>query len=68
MNRNALVGKTVARIHQSRFEMTSGNKVWSLDAIEFTDGSFLQFGTIEGEADYGTIGIYPARPPKKRTT
>ena len=60
MNGRALVGKRIKKVHQSQFESTSG-KVWCLDAIEFTDGSFLRFSTIEGEGDYGVAGIYPGR-------
>jgi hypothetical protein len=60
MKARALVGKTIKRVQQSRFESTSGPQ-WSLDCVEFTDGTFLRFIVLEGEGDYGIEPVYPAR-------
>lgn len=60
MRSRAIEGKTIRRVHQSSFPANSGT-VWTLDAIEFTDGSFLRFVVVEGEADYAIEPLYPAR-------
>jgi hypothetical protein len=56
-----LEGKTIRKVHQSWFDSTYGCKVWTLDAIEFTDGTFLRFVVVEGEGDYGIEPVYPGR-------
>lgn len=32
---------------------------WSIDAIEFTDGTVLRLLVLEGDYEYGIEGIYP---------
>lgn len=60
MRARAIVGKTIRRVHQGFAQMNSG-KAWVIHAIEFTDGSFLQFNVLEGEGEYAIEPIYPAR-------
>ncbi len=55
-----LIGKTIKRVHQSRFAATHGT-TWTLEAVEFTDGSWLRFVVAEGEAEYGVVPVYPAK-------
>jgi hypothetical protein len=60
----AVVGKTIRRVHQVRWWPgldNSRRSVWSLEAIEFTDGSVLRFMVQEGDGEYGIEAIYPAR-------
>ncbi len=67
MNAARLRGKTIKQVHQSRFETGLGGTGthWCIDAIEFTDGTFMQFVTVEGDGEYGTQACYPAKPPNK---
>lgn len=53
-------GKRIQRLIQSRKEWNSGY-CWTIDAIEFTDGTVMRFGVVEGEGEYGVDVIYPAR-------
>ena len=64
MRARQLKGKTVKKIHQvfanpDRHRQGS----WVLDAIEFTDGSFLRFVTVEWDDFYSVRAIYPGAPP-----
>jgi len=61
MRSRVLVGKTIQRVVQGRFESESGGTVQVLEALEFTDGTVLRFSVIEGEGEYGVAPTYPAR-------
>lgn len=63
MDARKLIGKKIAKVHQYTHDH-DGNKDRAIAAIEFTDGTFLRFSTLEGEGEYGTMGIYPAREPE----
>lgn len=58
----ALKGKTIRKVHQSPYPAAIGRGQWSVDAIEFTDGTFLRFVVMEHPdgGEYGVNGIYPA--------
>lgn len=64
MRARAIVGKTIARVVQSRHGVGEQSRgvSWSIDAIEFTDGSWLRFTVLDGEGEYGIEGVYPAQP------
>jgi hypothetical protein len=56
-----IVGKTIARVLQSRCpdDRRSGHEV---DALVFTDGSVLRFVVCEHQSDeHGVAPIYPGR-------
>jgi hypothetical protein len=61
MKASKLVGKTIKRVVQERYAANSG-ATWIIDAIEFTDGTWLRFNVLEGASEYGVRPIYPARP------
>jgi len=66
-----LVGKVIKKIHQSRFDSGGPSAArsgadWQINSIEFTDGTFLYFGVMEGEGDYGVDPVYV--DGKTRTT
>jgi hypothetical protein len=63
VNATQLKGKRIAKVHQHHWAPGGGHpSAWIIEAIEFTDGTWLRFVVVEGEADYGVEGIYPARP------
>lgn len=65
MKASKLVGKTIKRVVQTRGDYTTG-KDWSLNAIEFTDGTWLRFTVMEGD-EYGIRPHYPARAADRET-
>jgi hypothetical protein len=69
MKARDLVGKTVKKVHQSRHTLKEGAHVdhWAVDAIEFTDGSFLRFLGVGHENGITVHAIYPAREVKAET-
>lgn len=60
MKAKDIVGKTIKRVVQERYDSNTGAQ-WCIEAIEFTDGTWLRFLVHEGPAEYGISGIYPAR-------
>lgn len=64
MRNKGVAGKTVARIHQQRIR-NNGTWYYHLQAIEFTDGSFLRFCVAEDDqgGEYIVEGVYPGRNP-----
>lgn len=65
MRGRAIVGKTIKRVIQTRHyrgDPMDSSFHWSLDAIQFTDGTWLRFVVLEGEGEYGILPVYPARP------
>jgi hypothetical protein len=60
MRARTLIGKTIKQVHQYPVTSNGGRRHWSLDAIEFTDGTFLRIEVIETDADYGLAPVYPA--------
>lgn len=67
MRSAALQGKTVKRIRQQRYTSHGGRPFWTLDAIEFTDGSVLHLDVVEGENEYGIDAIYTSARSIRRT-
>lgn len=66
MRAKDIVGKTVARIVQSRVARydTGDPAGWQLERIVFTDGTELTFGVIELGHDYAIEGnVWPAARP-----
>jgi hypothetical protein len=64
MNTKVLLGKTIRKVHQARFNESTGRTVWSIGSIEFTDGTRLALHVLESDGGdtYGIDGIlYPAR-------
>jgi hypothetical protein len=47
MNTKVLLGKTIRKVHQGRFNESGGRTVWSIGSIEFTDGTTLAFRVME---------------------
>lgn len=59
-----LKGKTIKKVHQSRFDGSATGEVrWRLVAIEFTDGSVMRFNVMNRHdfSFYGVAGEFPAR-------
>ncbi len=54
MKARDVVGKTIARVEQSRVNRadTGDAKGWAIERIIFTDGSYLTFGVMELGHDY----------------
>ena len=50
-----LVGKTISYVSQSKGKGNDGKISWSLDAIHFTDGTFLSLSVGEAENGYFII-------------
>lgn len=67
MKASALKGKTIRKVHQYRHPNPSAGPAWYIEAIEFTDGSFLRFIVLEDAdgGEYEIEGIYPAREVQK---
>lgn len=63
MKARALVGKTIARVVQSTDSGWGSGRATSIDAIQFTDGTWLRFLVLEHAdgGEYGIEPIYPAR-------
>lgn len=59
MRASTVEGKTIRRVHQ-RLHHGNVKNQWEIVALEFTDGSFMRFLTLEGDSDYGTQCVYPA--------
>lgn len=57
MKARDLVGKTVAKVNQTRWTLEMGAHVphWSLTSIEFTDGSVLYINVNETDAGEYTV-------------
>lgn len=56
-----IIGKTIKRVVQSRASLGQGRPVTTqLEAIQFSDGSWLRFLVLEGDDEYGIEAIYPA--------
>lgn len=66
MRSRLIEGKTIKRIHQTRRDTMSCGRMWDLDAIEFTDGSFLRFLVVEefNGGEYGIQAVYPGKDPR----
>jgi hypothetical protein len=64
MKASALVGKTIKRVVQERGTYNTGS-TWCIEAIEFTDGTWLRFLVLEGDV-YGIEPMYPARPETEK--
>ncbi len=63
MKAQQLEGKTIRKVHQYRHGIGEHRTIcWAIDAVEFTDGTFLRLVVLEGDVDYGVEGVYPARP------
>lgn len=62
MEGRKLKGKTIRKVHQKRHAVGEHRAAaWSIEAIEFTDGSVLRLIALEGDFEHGVEGIYPAR-------
>lgn len=62
MNARRLIGKTIAKVGQTRHERNRRERV--LTYIQFTDGSTLRFVVYEREDGYDVNGIYPGSDPE----
>ena len=57
-------GKTVAAVLRGEVYTDQGTMAPTVDGLEFSDGSKILFGTIEGDGEYGTSVLY-IKPPLK---
>lgn len=67
MRARDIVGKTVDRIVQVPMMASYGERVFSVERIHFTDGSFITLQTVETEdgADYiNAVNYWPKPKPK----
>jgi hypothetical protein len=69
MKARPLHGKTIRKVHQQRVQGNTG-PAWSLEQIDFTDGSCLRFLVIEteGGGEYGIEGLYYPKRVQGTTT
>lgn len=68
MRARDIVGKTVARVEQVPMTASWGGRVYSVERIHFTDGSFVALMTVETEEglNYAQDVIFvPARKARK---
>ena len=65
MKARKIIGKRIARVYQNRFWNTNDH-TWCIDlvALEFDDGSIMQFSPFDTEDQPGISGIYPAKRPR----
>jgi hypothetical protein len=66
MKARRIVGKTIKRVVQVRFPGHC-HVNWSLEGIQFTDGTWLRFVTLEHPEgdDYGLCAVYPGCAPEE---
>ncbi len=67
MKARLLEGKTIRKVHQVYLpvdHLAARSGGWVVEAVEFTDGTFMRFQTVETEGDYEHEIIYPARAPE----
>jgi len=66
MKSAVLQGKTIKRVHQRWVDLrtTYSERVYCVEAIEFTDGTYLRFVVAESDHEHQVMPIYPARGPE----